>query len=110
MSRRNRVRNEDARTNLGVESVLELLERSRLRWFRQIYRMDKERIPKKKMAEMQTFGKRTTGCLRSTLKDGVRRICKQEVSIRNCCCGMRGTEIWILVHTRPRKLESRAEC
>jgi hypothetical protein len=47
VTRRDRLRNENIRRELGVESVLAFVERAQLRWFGHLMRMEDHRTPKK---------------------------------------------------------------
>ena len=45
ITRRDRIRNEVIRERLGVESVLETVEKARLRWYGHVQRMPAEKYP-----------------------------------------------------------------
>ena len=47
VTRLDRHRNEDIRRELGVESILDFVERGQLRWFGHVKRMGDERYPKR---------------------------------------------------------------
>ena len=60
ITRRDKIRNEDIRRELGVESILDFVERGQLRWFGHVKRMDHERYPKR-MLEWIPQGRRPAG-------------------------------------------------
>lgn len=47
VTKRDRLRNDDIRREFGITSVLELIERNKLRWYGHIQRMDEEKYPKR---------------------------------------------------------------
>lgn len=47
VTRLDKLRNADVRRELGVEGILEFLERGQLRWFGHIKRMNQERYPRR---------------------------------------------------------------
>ena len=55
-----RMRNEDIRRELGIEGILELVERGQLRWFGHIKRMNEERYPRR-FLEWIPQGRRPVG-------------------------------------------------
>ena len=46
VTRLDRLRNDDIRNELGVESILDLIEMGQLRWFGHVKRMEDHRYPK----------------------------------------------------------------
>ena len=71
VTRRDRLRNDDIREELDIESVLEFVDRSKLRWYGHIMRMDQERYPAKYF-RWKPRGKRPVGRPRKRWRDGVR--------------------------------------
>ena len=73
---RDRLRNEVIREKLNVESVLEFIERSQLRWFGHVKRMDPARYPRKYL-DWKPIGKRSRGRPRNRwiqyIGDGIKR-------------------------------------
>jgi hypothetical protein len=59
-TKRDRVRSERIREQVGQESVRRVLEESQLRWFGHVYRMERERKPKQFM-EAQVEGRKQRG-------------------------------------------------
>lgn len=72
VTRCDRLRNEDIRKELEVESILEFVERSQLRWFGHVMRMHEDCHPAK-YYKWQPQGKRPTGRPRKRWKDAVRQ-------------------------------------
>ena len=60
VTRLDRLRNEDIRRELGVEGILDFVERGQLRWFGHVKRMDNVRYPKR-MLEWIPQGRRPVG-------------------------------------------------
>ena len=60
ITRLDKHRNEDIRRELGVESILDFVERGQLRWFGHVKRMGDERYPKR-MLEWTPQGRRPVG-------------------------------------------------
>ena len=65
-----RLRNDDIRKELKVDSVLDIIERSRLRWYGHVKRMDEERYPKKYL-DWRPPGRRPVGRPRKRWIEGV---------------------------------------
>ncbi|KAL1446149.1 hypothetical protein WDU94_012366 [Cyamophila willieti] len=59
-TRRDRIRNENIRSMVGTEKLQDRIERSRLRWYGHVKRMDEQRIPKK-MFELEIDSVRPVG-------------------------------------------------
>ena len=59
-TRRDRVRNEDIRKELGIQKLNDKLEQNRLRWFGHVKRMNEVRLPRQAM-ERGMSGKRGRG-------------------------------------------------
>ena len=60
VTRLDRLRNEDIRRELGVEGILDFVERGQLRWFGHVKRMDQERYPRR-FLEWIPQGRRPVG-------------------------------------------------
>ena len=69
-TRRDRIRNEDIRRELNMESMKEKVEKMRLRWFGHVKRMGEDRLPRR-MEEMRMEGRRPRGRPRWRWIDGV---------------------------------------
>ena len=65
-----RMRNEDIRRDLGVDYILDIVERGRLRWFGHVKRMDEERYARKYL-EWRPRGRRPVGRPRKRWMEGV---------------------------------------
>jgi hypothetical protein len=65
--KRDRVRSERIREQVGQESVRRVVEERQLSWFGHVYRMERERKPKQFM-EAQVEGRRQTGRQRITIE------------------------------------------
>ena len=76
LTRRDRVRNEVVREKLGVEPVLEYIEKSQLRWYGHVKRLETTRYARKYL-EWQPRGRRPRGRPRTrwiqNIGDGIRR-------------------------------------
>ena len=70
-TRRDRVRNEDVRKEIGVDKMNDRIERNRLRWFGHVKRMEEGRLPKR-MMEMKFEGKRARGRPRTRWMDSIK--------------------------------------
>ena len=70
-TRRDRVRNEDIRKELGVQKLNDKLEQNRLRWFGHVKRMNEVRLPRQAM-EGRMSGKRGRGRRRMRWMDSVK--------------------------------------
>ena len=70
-TRRDRVRNEDVRKEVGVEKLNDKIEKNKLRWFGHVRRMEEGRIPKK-MLDAKFEGKRARGRPRARWIDSVK--------------------------------------
>ena len=60
VTRLDKLRNEDIRRELGVEGILDFVERGQLRWFGHTKRMDEERYPRR-FLEWTPEGRRPVG-------------------------------------------------
>lgn len=69
-TRRDRIRNEDIRRELNMESIRGKIENMRIRWFGHMKRMGEDRLPRK-MEEMRIEGRRPRGRPRRRWKDAV---------------------------------------
>ncbi len=72
-TRRDRVRNEDIRREVGVTSVRAKIDKSQLRWLEHQERMDEDRIAKKRLM-WTPDGRRSRGRPRKRWRDGVEEI------------------------------------
>ena len=70
VSRIERMRNTTIRQQLGVESVLDIVERGRLRWYGHVMRMGEERLPRQ-LLDWIPDGRRPVGRPRRRWMDGV---------------------------------------
>ena len=70
VTRRDRLRNDRIRKDLGVTSVLEEVERSKLRWYGHVKRMEEDRKPRKYL-EWKPQGRRPVGRPRKRWMEGV---------------------------------------
>ncbi|KAL7648515.1 UNVERIFIED_CONTAM: hypothetical protein RMT77_000421 [Armadillidium vulgare] len=70
VTRMDRVRNENVRAGLGVESVLDLVERGQLRWFGHMKRMNEDRYARR-FYEWRPEGRRGVGRPRMRWSDCV---------------------------------------
>lgn len=70
VTRRDRRRNEEVRVELGVENVVELVERGQLRWYGHVRRMEEQRVPRKYL-EWTPEGRRSVGRPRVRWSDNV---------------------------------------
>ena len=66
-----KIRNEEIRKELDVESILEYAEKSQLRWFGHIIRMNEQQYPAK-FYRWQPPARRPIGRPKKRWKDGVR--------------------------------------
>ncbi len=71
VTRLDRMRNDDIREELGVDSVLELIEQNILRWYGHIKRMPEERFPRRSL-DWTPQGRRPVGRPRKRWMDGVK--------------------------------------
>ena len=60
VTRRDRLRNVDIRDELGITSILDIVERNKLRWYGHVQRMEEDRLPKI-MLEWTPQGRRPVG-------------------------------------------------
>ena len=72
VTRRDRVRNVNIRGELGVEPLLDTIERSRLRWYGHVKRMNQD-MPANKYLEWKPTGKRPVGRPRKRWVEGVEK-------------------------------------
>ena len=78
MSRREKVRNEKTREDLGArETVVEKIKKRRLLWFGQVERMERERLPIV-ACHGHVEGKRSRGRQRKIWMDNVREELKEK--------------------------------
>jgi hypothetical protein len=75
-TRRDRIRNKITREPVGVQPIQEYVERSQLRWYGQVNRMDDKRIVKR-VCEARETGKRTRGRPRKTWKEGLQEVTRK---------------------------------
>jgi hypothetical protein len=68
-TRRGRIRNKIIRETVGVQPVEEYVERSQLRWYGHVNRMDDKRIDKRVFEARET--KRPRGRPKKTWKEGL---------------------------------------
>uniref|UniRef100_A0A8D8R1Q5 Uncharacterized protein n=1 Tax=Cacopsylla melanoneura TaxID=428564 RepID=A0A8D8R1Q5_9HEMI len=71
-TRRDRIRNEEIRRSVDVEKLQDKIERSRLKWYGHMQRMNEERIPKN-IFNQQIEGRRRRGRPRMIKRDIQRR-------------------------------------
>ena len=71
VTRRDRLRNDDIREELGVESILKIIERGQLRWFGHVKRMEETRYPRK-YYEWEPGGRRRKGRPRRRWRDNIK--------------------------------------
>ena len=72
VTRCDKIRNEEIRRELEIEPILEYVERSQLRWFGHVMRMNEQQYPVK-YYQWQPQGKRPTGRPRKRWRDGIRQ-------------------------------------
>jgi hypothetical protein len=72
-TKRDRVRGERIREQVGQESVRRVLEERQLRWFGHVYRMERERKPKQ-FKEAQVEGRKQRGRQRITFESRIQEI------------------------------------
>lgn len=65
-----RLRSENIRRELGVDSILDIIERGRLRWYGHVKRMDRSRVAKKYL-DLRPEGRRPVGRPRKRWMEGV---------------------------------------
>lgn len=70
VTRRDRIRNEDIRRELGLIAVTEVVERNQLRWYGHLMRMGEERLPRQAL-EWIPQGRRPVGRPRKRWMEGV---------------------------------------
>ena len=70
VTRMDLMRNERIREDLGVEATLDIIERSKLRWYGHVKRMDTERHARKYL-DWNPIGRRPVGRPRKRWLDGV---------------------------------------
>uniref|UniRef100_A0A8D8R0B7 Endonuclease-reverse transcriptase n=1 Tax=Cacopsylla melanoneura TaxID=428564 RepID=A0A8D8R0B7_9HEMI len=71
-TRRDRIRNEEIRRSVDVEKLQDKIERSRLKWYGHMQRMNEERIPKN-IFNQQIEGRRRRGRPRMRWRDMIER-------------------------------------
>src|SRR6218665_2209584 len=77
-SRREKVRNEQTREELGTEeTVVQKIKKRRLQWFGHVERMEEKRLPNAALHE-HVEGKRSRGRQRKTWMDNVREDLKEK--------------------------------
>ena len=72
----NKLRNDYIRQELGVESILKIIEKGQLRWFGHMKRMEENRYPRK-YYEFRPQGKRRRGRLRMRWRDNIKTALKK---------------------------------
>ena len=72
VTRLDRIRNADIRRELGVDNILELIEKGQLRWYGHVKRMGESRYPKQYL-EWRPHGKRPVGRPRIRWKDNIEK-------------------------------------
>ena len=70
VTRLDRIRNEDIRRELGIDKILELVERGQLRWYGLVKRMEDSRYPKQ-FLEWIPDGRRPVGRPRVRWRDNI---------------------------------------
>ena len=70
VTRLDRLRNDDIRRELGIESILQSIERGQLRWYGHVKRMEDSRYPKQ-FLEWMPDGRRPVGRPRMRWKDNI---------------------------------------
>ena len=70
VTRRDRMRNDDIRRELGVESILEVVDKSKLRWYGHVQRMNEDQFPRKYL-QYRPHGRRPVGRPRRRWMEGV---------------------------------------
>ena len=71
VTRMDRLRNDQIRSDLSVKPLLKEIEERKLRWYGHVKRMDEERLPKRYL-EWKPQGKRPVGRPRKRWMDGIR--------------------------------------
>ena len=71
VTRLDRLRNDDIRRELGIEGILETIERGQLRWYGHVNRMDNSRYPRQ-FLEWMPDGRRPVGRPRVRWKDNIK--------------------------------------
>ena len=82
VTRRDRVRNDTIRAAFNVTSILSVIEKSQLRWFGHVIRMDESRDVKRMYKwdpSVNTRRKRPLGRPRKRWKDGIKEITNREL-------------------------------
>ena len=72
VTRLDRIRNVDIRRELGIDDILELIERGQLRWYGHVKRMEDNRYPKK-FLEWMPDGRRPVGRPRTRWRDNIEK-------------------------------------
>ena len=72
VTRLDRIRNADIRRELGVDNILELIEKGQLRWYGHVKRMGESRYPRQYL-EWRPHGKRPVGRPRIRWKDNIEK-------------------------------------
>lgn len=75
-TRKDRMRNEDVRNEVGIGKLTERIEKSKLRWFGHVKRMEENRIPRQ-MLEAKLEGKRPRGRPRTRWIESVKSSIKK---------------------------------
>ena len=78
VTRRDRIRNDSIRAALKVTSILSIIEKSQLRWFGHVIRMDDTRDVKR-MYDWKPKAKRPLGRPRKRWKDQIKEITSKEI-------------------------------
>ena len=79
VTKRDRIRNENIRSTLSVESILTIIERNQLRWYGHVLRMPDARDTKR-MYDWKPRKKRPIGRPRKRWEDQIREITQKEES------------------------------
>jgi hypothetical protein len=94
-SRREKIRNEKTREELGVdETIIEKIRKRRLRWFGHVRRMDEQRLPNAAL-HGHVEGKRSRGRQRKTWMDNIKEDLKEKgTSLAEIGETIRSREVW----------------
>jgi hypothetical protein len=76
-TRRDRIRNTIIRDTVAAQSIQEYVQRSQLRWYGHVNRMDDKRIVKR-VYEARETGKRPRGRPRKTWKEGLKKVTRKK--------------------------------
>lgn len=69
VTRRDRIRNEDIRRELGITAIIQVVEINRLRWHGHVMRMEEERLPRQTLTWIPQ-GRRPVGRPRKRWMEG----------------------------------------